>query len=323
MVGALAVGACARPMNAAGPAASTSGGAAAGTRIAALCVSPCSTVVKAACWDPDKDVAEKYFQHAGPREPLGGRVINCEPWNLGDLKGPDGRVPPPNHGGVSVPIVLHLMRADHVNPSPVDELWDEKAIRTYFGPNGWVNLVWRDKGIRFAVRRVERCDYTADDLRLDRVRRDAIPSPEGRVPWAPQLFRSITELFTEREIQKGQPAVHVLLWASLGDELLDSIAHGDTGIAGYARAAGRGGPAAWIDTTDCLEEEGAFGGTAPRCARLIAHELGHALRLHHVQEKEVPAGDTNLMSRYFDGCDLRPWQRAKAVEEAETRFGPK
>jgi hypothetical protein len=101
----------------------------------------------------------------------------------------------------------------------------------------------------------------------------------------------------------------VFLWWSLEHEL-----DGRAG-AGYSRAAARGGSAVWIDSYACLTPLGIPSYRA-RCARLLAHEVGHALGLQHV---DAPLD--NLMHYKYGGECLTDEQGTIAQEEARRQFG--
>jgi hypothetical protein len=149
---------------------------------------------------------------------------------------------------------------------------------------------------------------------------------------AGQLFRAVNRRFAAVD----PDALHVVLWWAINEIEVDTEFQGDRKL-GYARAAERGGPAVWADVR-CLRE------TRWGCARLLGHEVGHALTLRHVcKVKFEPNIDdlpdcehgltlvegcrvdtkTNLMDpdpkearRTLEGC-----QRDQAQGEAMRQFG--
>jgi hypothetical protein len=224
------------------------------------------------------------------------------------------------------------MRLANVMPTEPDtevEFWTPEMIHTFFSRDGKVNEIWRRYRIRLLLVAGEDCAYFPNALRPDGFVRDSIPTPQTTTPWASQFYRSINRLFTDGPSN----LIHVLLWWSVAEADIDDVnvisggtTRGGNRSWGYSRSAARGGPAVWIGTYDCLQhvksEINTYQGP---CAKVIAHEVGHALGLHHVEE---PFKD-NLMFKdpglgYLDekhqGVVLSESQQKQALQEAREQF---
>src|SRR5262249_33442643 len=139
-------------------------------------------------------------------------------------------------------------------PWALSRHWTPEVVEKFFGGKGLVNQIWEPHGIHLSLVGVEECRYSPDLsgihrkdpslLRLDEVersQRDSIFIPETTIPWGTQLFRSINQLFTDRDPY----VLHILVWWSVAErEFNDTAAR----YKGYSRAAGRGGPAVWVST---------------------------------------------------------------------------
>ena len=196
---------------------------------------------------------------------------------------------------------------DIVAGKPPIAYWTAKNLLAFFGRDGEVNKIWGRHRIRLVLAGVKDCEYRPGLLRLDGQQVDSIFLPETRTPWATRLFRSINRVFTSREPTR----LHVLLWWSISeDELGNRVS-----VPGYSRAAARGGPVVWAEAFGCLTPLNP--GFYEACARLLAHEVGHALGLQHVDGPE----ETNLMFRTSKGECLTEWQAEEARREAKRQFG--
>lgn len=230
----------------------------------------------------------------------------------------------------------------------VSRYWTPGILREFLGCNGSVNRIWEQAGIQVSLVGVESCEYGEEPdwsnpsklgtgayrFRLDEIRRsrrDSIFIPETTIPWATELFASINRIFTVPE----PDILHILIWWSVGEGSRGYY----TNLSGYSRAAGRGGPAVWISTYHCLYFESPEPSANETCARLLAHEIGHALMLHHVQPGPDPNGPdqgtpegtpgdvrypaSNLMRIRYPGDSgdcLEKWQKVQSQEEAGRRF---
>ena len=304
--------------------------------VSVLSISPCPDSslhipVSSACWCGPLPNSCRSEPTLSPDRKLFGDLLTCRSWDISFLSQPvlSNKV---------VDIAIHIMsssffsadvhpfdkgnfRLDPPSPPPIADYWNTFTLRAFFDGDGLVNRIWRlsNSGIQFAVRRVDSCKYHSH-LRLDNRGSAAVLNPDGYVPWAQRLYRSISDIFIRESAQS--PVIHVLLWWAIGDGGI-----GDAPLPGYSRASGRGGPAVWIDTLKCLDRREhpgeALHELAGHCARLIAHEFGHALSLHHVRKVGEPeirdAVDqrNNLMNSGYRKCGLTSWQIQRALGAIE------
>ena len=295
--------------------------------------------------------------------PLPSSVLYCEPWTMA-CEGCAGVTKPQETTGFDhIDVIIHVMSAtsgksrqeredsgerdwavaptddalttgaeitvDLTQPRLWVEYWTPRMIDLFFGRSGKVNEIWTPHYIQLILRGIENCKYDPARLRPDRLSRDSMPTPQTSTPWTSQFFRSVNGLFTEEHPH----ALHVFLWWSLVEGDIDgkNIFRGvikdlktGNGVWGYSRSAARGGPAVWIGSHSCLQPSVSLDYLG-RCAKVLAHEVGHALGLQHVDDK------TNLMYenaafQYFDedrGVAVTAFQEEQARREAREQFGSK
>ena len=224
---------------------------------------------------------------------------------------------------LSVGVMIHLMRARGIDDRLREALQDQEpawkvapranAVRLAWTPAidpilSKANQIWQQAKIRLVLLRADNCDYEPRLLRLDGRLRESMFTPESQIPWAPELFRSINRLFTTAHAR----VVHVVVWWSLMED--------DAGFAkyGYGRSAAYGGPAAWTDAYQCLRHPADPSGTDltnyTDCGRLLAHEIGHAFGLQHVDDM------TNLMHPGWAEERISEQQAEQVRREARQQF---
>jgi hypothetical protein len=136
-----------------------------------------------------------------------------------------------------------------------------------------VNAVWAPAGILFYLHRLEDCEYSLDDFPVQPPPATAPPATtrDEVTPWpmadCQTRFRHINSTYNDPDV-KGLDAY---LWARLEGDVL--------GYAGRHKSdwPSPGPGAVWID------RKCAGGGAIERsCERVLAHEIGHFLRLCHI-----------------------------------------
>jgi len=328
-----------------------------GTQLSALV---CFVLILVGCgkhtqWAPASEVSQ------GPGL---GVVLSCTPWaeSCGRCAGvADSRESTP--GVEDIGVIIHVMLAQVNTASrekeyekdfsdrriwaiaPVDravksrvkmqvepgkpaiwvDYWTPRMIGAFFGRNGSVNQIWWQYGIQLTLLGVEDCTYLPGVLRPDGLVRDSMPTPQTSTPWRSQLFRSINRLFTE----ETPNVLHVFLWWSVAEGDIDGLnavtlnEETNNRVWGYSRSAARGGAAVWVGAHGCLTPQEDLD-YQKRCSKVVAHEVGHALGLQHVE-----ATKDNLMYKdpvkvYKDsdiGIKLSLGQQKHARREAREQFG--
>ena len=183
--------------------------------------------------------------------------------------------------------------------------------------------IWRAAGIRLGLSDIHDHTYALRDWGY-REEHEQVPSPTSDL----RLFRALNAAYGTAQL----PVVDLFVFWKI---------EGDAGYGAPDRADGLtpGRGAAWIDT-DCL----AVADADATYARLVAHEIGHVLRLCHAcalaVRPEGPCADPTcpnpviddgrlmpcrrkcrrLMRADYEGTELLPWEVARARASVRGRL---
>ena len=191
-------------------------------------------------------------------------------------------------GLLVLPVVLHVMEANVPSDDPrglnsARSVWTPDKVDQHFAPErGLVNKIWHPAGIRAAVTRVDACPYDPAYLRPDKKKTVVVPVPGDDPEWD-RFYHQINHLYNARDVK----ALNVYLWVKTGK--------GGASIY-YGSSTRQETAAVWIDMLCVFPEDLATPTIEhvmlpPTCARLIAHEIGHALTMPHTcKSGTVPPG---------------------------------
>lgn len=183
-----------------------------------------------------------------------------------------------SNGLLVVPIILHMMMADVPSDNPhwpnsPRPVWTPDKVDQQFAPEeGLVNKIWRRAGLRIAVVRVDACPYSPAYLRPDKKATVIVPVP-GEGPEWDQYYHQVNHIFNARD----NKALNVYLWVKTGTGGQSTY---------YGTSPRQETAAVWTDIMCVLPENPSTPEIERKmlpetCARLLAHEIGHALTLPH------------------------------------------
>lgn len=227
----------------------------------------------------------------------------------------------PTDGTVVVPVIIHYMVLD-LESVPSSEPFDPdgnhvaevlkkiKQMNSLFGaptPGAIrrrrnVNHVWAPFGVRLALARTERCDFTWAD-----VGRVPVPAPTKTDL---TLFRAIARRFNP----EGFNGLNVYQWPKIDD----GTTYGSTPRADGA-FPGPGG--VWFHVVPLSDTSMGKAPNPRSVVRLMAHEVGHFFSLKHnctdsgerdLPECPFPGTSGKLMTVTADGIGLSDCEDRKA-----------
>lgn len=200
---------------------------------------------------------------AAPAGRVDAQTGGCEPLDrYADLVAPE----PTTAGTVTVPLVIHIMERPG-RPCRVRRAWPSTALRRLFDDDPTdrrtVASIWGDTSLRFVVREVALHELAPPRDLLNGGGTVIIPTtgPLGTARWEAAFRRLVARV--HRPL-----SVNVYLWTALAPNQ-----------AGFGRStrSGRGKATVWL-ASKCTNPARM---SRERCARIVAHELGHALGLYH------------------------------------------
>ncbi|HYE91275.1 MAG TPA: hypothetical protein VEA38_09660 [Terriglobales bacterium] len=171
---------------------------------------------------------------------------------------------PTTAGIVTVPVAIHLMERTGT-PCRVRRAWTSAVVRRLFEDSASdraIASIWDGTRVRFVVREIAIHHFDPPAALTNGSGTVLVPTtgPLGPARWE----RAFTRLVT-RFHRPGH--VNVYLWSAIAPDQ-----------AGFGRStrSGRGKATVWL-AGKCADGRM----TPERCARIVAHELGHALGLYH------------------------------------------
>lgn len=261
-----------------------------------------------------------------------------------------------------IPVVVHLMRtlacaADEpcrvrCPTNTPSCLWTPATLAEHFSSSGRVNEIWKRAGIRLAVVAVRECAY--DPVKFEQL-------PDSLAPGIPPPTRDAALWavvggrgwrFNQVNLRFGvDGALNLFLWIRAEGDTVNSITYFGSSPR-HLRVLEPKRSIVWADAFCVWQDPDrpeAQKFTPPECARKLAHEVGHALTLRHIDEPGAQGADSttefaacrglgvvdgvarNLMrespgvpkNQIPQHVQLTAWQRCQARSAAATFFDPR
>jgi hypothetical protein len=177
---------------------------------------------------------------------------------------------------ITVPVVAHRMKSrQHANDlkaifSNLPSSEPAKRVDFFFTLSGWpqgMNTAWAPAGILFYLQRLEDCEYSiADFPPQPAVATPPAATDQELVPWpmgdCQAQFRRVNSAYNSSDVR----GLDIYLWWRVDRAMGYAASHRTDGT-------NPGPGAVWLDRT-CQDAD-------PPCGRVLAHEVGHFLRLCH------------------------------------------
>ena len=182
----------------------------------------------------------------------------CEPWHIAPLRAA-------RPGEIVLPVIVHHMKSTK-HSNKIWNVFTERIVTAYFRGEGTIRTIWRPAGVQLFLHRIERCQYDPVTMTgQSRNQPEELPDPTAGAD-GPTMFRRVGDFYNYDRVR----GLDLYLWWEIGGRFI-----------GYARPyelsdGTRTTGGVWVDR-QCVQSEEA----APKCERLIAHEIGHFLGLCH------------------------------------------